>query len=31
VTAKSGDKAAHFPTLLPWAIYPMKPDAWLDV
>ena len=27
VTAKSGDKAARFPTLLPWAIYPMKPDA----
>jgi hypothetical protein len=27
VTAKSGDKAARFLTLLPWAIYPMKPDA----
>jgi hypothetical protein len=27
VTAKSGDKAARFLTLPPWAIYPMKPDA----
>jgi hypothetical protein len=27
VTAKGGDKAARFLTLLPWAIYPMKPDA----
>ena len=26
MTAKSGDKAARFLTLLPWAIYPMKPD-----
>jgi hypothetical protein len=27
VTAKSGDKAARFLALPPWAIYPMKPDA----
>ena len=26
-TARSGDKAARFLTLPPWAIYPMKPDA----
>jgi hypothetical protein len=27
VTAKSGDKAARFPTLPPWAIYPLEPDT----
>ena len=26
-TARSGDKAARFLTLPPWATYPMKPDA----
>jgi hypothetical protein len=27
VTVKSGDKAARFPTLPPWAIYPLEPDT----
>jgi hypothetical protein len=27
ITAKSGDKAARFPTLPPWAIYPLAADV----